>query len=352
MSEDNLKAPRIAVSAARPPFFAGVDLGGTNIKLGILDCDGHTVAARSFSTLGELGPESAMQRSAQQLQAACHDIQLNLNQIIGVGLATPGTMDIPAGLILAPPNLPENWRHFPIRESLAAATGKKVIYANDANAAAFGEYWIGSGKAFASIVFLTLGTGMGAGIIIDGGFPLDGNHSHGGECGHIIIDSAPDARQCGCGQRGHMEAYCSATALVKQAEIQLAAGKQSALSSLANNNEEITALAIAEAADRGDSLALELIFELATHLGRGMVTIAHTVDPAAMILGGAMNFGGPNSELGNQFLAHVSDTFRQLAFPVLAEKIKIRFSELGSDAGYVGAAGMARRDYFRANGEG
>ncbi len=339
-----LAAPRVERAAAKAPLFAGVDLGGTNIKMGIVDSNGLTVAAHKFRTEGELGPVAAMQRTADQLTWLCEQTQIPSQEIVRVGLATPGTMDIPAGMILEPPNLPANWRNFAIRDCLAQAVGKKVSYENDANAAALGEFWVGTGEEYNSIVLLTLGTGVGAGIIIDG-VPLDGAHSHGGECGHIIVDSSTDARPCGCGQRGHLEAYCSATALVKRASEELAAGRTSTLASLPSDGQ-LSARKLAEAAGDGDELALELITELATHLGRGLVTIAHTVDPAAIILGGAMNFGGPHTNQGIRFLAQATQTFQQLAFPVLARRINIAFAQLGGDAGFVGAAGTARRDYL------
>ena len=140
---------------------------------------------------------------------------------------TPGTMDIPRGMFLQPHNLP-HWHYFPIRDCVAEAFGLPTAFANDANAAAYGEFWVGSGQKYHSIVMLTLGTGVGGGIII-GDLSVDGENSHGSECGHIIIDSSPTARMCGCGQPGHLEAYCSATALVKRTQELLANGRASSL---------------------------------------------------------------------------------------------------------------------------
>ena len=119
-------------------------------------------------------------------------------------------------MFLQPHNLP-HWHYFPIRDCVAEAFGLPTTFANDANAAAYGEFWVGSGQKFHSIVMLTLGTGVGGGIII-GDLSVDGENSHGSECGHIIIDNSPAARMCGCGQPGHLEAYCSATALVKRTQ--------------------------------------------------------------------------------------------------------------------------------------
>ena len=147
-------------------------------------------------------------------QAACEAAEqagMALTDAAHVGLVTPGTMDIASGMLLEPPNLP-GWSYFPIRDRVSHHTGLPVAYANDANAAAYGEFWIGSGAAYSSMVLLTLGTGVGGGIITNGQL-LDGANSHGGEIGHMIIEAGRDARLCACGGRGHLEAYCSATGL-------------------------------------------------------------------------------------------------------------------------------------------
>ena len=138
-----------------------------------------------------------------------------LDEVVAVGLATPGTMDIARGMLLQPHNLP-HWWDFGIQDCLRQVCQKPVSFANDANAAAFGEYWVGSGTEHHSIVLFTLGTGVGGGIII-GDFSLDGENSHGGELGHVIIDCNDTARMCGCGQRGHLEAYANARGVVQRA---------------------------------------------------------------------------------------------------------------------------------------
>src|SRR5213076_556602 len=208
-------------------------------------------------------------------------------------------------------------------------------------AAAYGEFWVGSGEKFHSIVMLTLGTGVGGGIII-GDLSIDGENSHGSECGHIIIDSSPTARLCGCGQSGHLEAYCSATALVERTHELIAQGQATSLSQRISETSQLTALMIAEEADRGDSLAYDTIMELATWLGLGIVTLMHTIDPGAVILGGAMNFGGHDDPVGRRFLEQVRSIVRKRAFPIPAQRTTIDFATLGGDAGFIGAAGIAR----------
>jgi len=331
----------ITPETAQTPLFAGVDVGGTNIKIGLVDDKGRTLAFQSIETMEELGPADAVRRIKATLHEMLFHVSLTMDDVKAIGLGTPGTMDIPRGMILAPPNLP-HWRDFPVRDQLSEVTSRPVAFVNDANAAAFGEFWVGSGRDFRTMIMLTLGTGVGGGIILDGR-SIEGEHSFGSECGHIIIDHNEDARCCVWGGgRGQLEAYCSASAVVRRTEEALEAGRKSALTKRINAGEELTSLMIAEKAASGDQLSLDIVLETAMYLGVGIVTLVHTVDPGAVILGGAMDFGGQNSELGQKFLARVREEFQRRAFDVVADHTVIDFAQLGSDAGYIGAAGVAR----------
>jgi glucokinase len=333
------------VASAQRPLFLGFDVGGTNIKLGLVDDVGRPVVNTKIVTEEERGPRDAVKRARVAVDQMLAGIGLSVGDLAAVGLCVPGTMDIPRGIFLQPHNLP-HWHYFPIRDCVAEAFGKPVAFANDANAAAYGEFWVGSGTQYRSIVMLTLGTGVGGGIII-GDLSIDGENSHGSECGHIIVDSSPGARMCGCGKAGHLEAYCSATALVERTHELIAQGKTTSLSLRISETSPLTALMIAEEADRGDSLAYQVIMELGTWLGIGIVTLMHVIDPGAVILGGAMNFGGRDDAVGGRFLEHVRDVVRQRAFPIPAQRTVIDFAALGSDAGYIGAAGIARLAHQR-----
>jgi len=335
----------IPLSDAREPFYVGVDLGGTNIKLGVVDDAGQSLAWRSIPTDPERGPEDGARRMGEAVRAIVAEAKLTPEQIVRVGLGSPGTMDIPAGLLIQPHNLP-GWFNFPIRERVAHHCGLPVTFSNDANAAAYGEFWVGSGRDFHSMVLFTLGTGVGCGIII-GDLLIDGENSHGGECGHIIIDYNDTARRCACGQLGHLEAYASANAVIGRTEELLAAGQASSLRNRMEAGQELTPLLVAEEAERGDELALRIVLKTARYVGIGAVTLMHTIDPNGVVLGGAMTFGGHESPLGRQFLEEVRQTVRQRAFPILAERIVIDFATLGADAGYIGAAGAARLEQRR-----
>jgi len=335
-----------APSTITHPLFLGVDVGGTNLKLGVVDDLGHVLGSTKIPTHEERGPADAMQRIRVAADELLPRLGLSLDQIAALGMGCPGTMDIPRGLMLEPHNLP-HWYNAPVRDLLSQAfAGKQVAFANDANAAAFGESWVGSGRQFHSIIMLTLGTGVGGGIII-GDLSVDGENSAGSECGHIIIDNTPQARMCGCGHKGHLEAYCSATALVKRTLELLHAGRTSSLASRISNDCPLTALMIDEEAEAGDPLANEVIAELAHWLGLGIVSLMHCVDPGAVILGGAMNFGGAERPVGQRFLEDVRQVVRENAFPVLAKKTVIEYASLGSDAGFIGAAGIARAELQR-----
>ena len=202
-------------SPPRPPsHYLGIDLGGTNIKSGVVDDDGRVLSNVSVPTQAELGAEAGLDHLVEAGRHAVEASGIPWDLIAGVGLGSPGTMDIPAGMLLEPPNLP-GWENLPIRDLLAQRLGKPTVFQNDANAAAFGESWTGAGKGAHSLVMFTLGTGIGGGIVLDG-MIHEGRHSHGAECGHIIIEM-DGGRVCSCGQVGHLEAYASATALVKRA---------------------------------------------------------------------------------------------------------------------------------------
>jgi glucokinase len=333
--------PLTPLEKARPPYFIGIDVGGTNTKIGIVDDDGATLAYLSIPTTEEEGPQGLIDRAGEAIRHKLSELAIAAGDLAAAGVGTPGPMDIPNGMILDPTNLP-HWRHFPVRDALSRALDLPVAFTNDANAAAFGEYWVGSGRAYSSMIMLTLGTGVGGGIIVEGR-AIEGINSFGAECGHIIVDSRPDARLCVWGGgRGELEAYASASAVAQRAQEFLDAGRDSSLAKRTEKGEELTTLMLSQEAERGDQLSLEVILESGTYLGIGVVTLVHTIDPGAVILGGAMNFGGRDSSVGRQFLRRVEEEFQSRAFEVVAKNTLIDFASLGGDAGYIGAAGIGR----------
>jgi len=338
----------ISRDEARAPFFAGIDLGGTNIKVGVVDDLGRPLSWLSVPTECEKGPEDAARRMGDAVREAARQAGLSDGELARVGLGSPGTMDLAAGMLIEPVNLKgprgDEWNDFPIRDRVSHYCGLPVAFANDAGAAAYGEFWVGSGRDFHSMVLFTLGTGIGCGIII-GDHSHDGENSHGAECGHIVIDLSDDARVCGCGQPGHLEAYASATAVIKRTREALDAGRESSLNERLAAGAELSPKLLAEEAERGDELSLTLIMDTARYMGVGVVNLMHTIDPNGVLLGGAMTFGGHDTELGRRFLARVKEEVRRRAFALLAERTIIDYASLGGDAGYIGAAGIARVEH-------
>ncbi len=271
------------------------------------------------------------------------DVGILGSEVVRAGIATPGPLDISAGMILRPGNIPA-WWDFPIRYRFSHHLNVPVTIANDANAASYGEFWRGTGEKFQSIVLLTLGTGVGGGIII-GDTLIEGEHSCGGECRHIIVDSSPGARKDSLGNCGSLEGCANAAAVVDRANAALDAGQTSSLRNRRDAGEPITPIVVAEEAERGDKVAREVIMETAHYLAIGIVTFIHTIDPDAVVLGGAMTFGGPSSAAGREFIERIRDEVRPRILEPLRDKVQIEFASLGGDAGYIGAAGLARLEY-------
>lgn len=334
---------KISVADAQKPFFIGIDVGGTNIKIGVVDNEGATIAYDSIATQQEQGPDVAAQRMGIAVRRMTSEAKIDYADIVRGGLATPGPMDIPAGMLLEPGNLP-HWHNCPIRGLVSDSCDVPVTYANDANAAAYGEYWRGAGQAYRSMVMFTLGTGIGGGIIAEENL-IEGIHSCGGELGHIIIDSREEAPLNTLGIRGTLEGYCGAYAVIRRVEEALAEGRASTLRDCLEQDGELTPLLLAEQAEAGDALAEEIIMRTARYMALGIVTAVHAIDPESVVLGGAMTFGGAGSPLGERFLGRIREEAVQRMIASLRDKVTIDFATLGGDAGYIGAAGLARREY-------
>jgi glucokinase len=318
----------------KAPLYIGLDVGGTTMKAGVVDDDGHPLSSVSLPTEPARGQSLGLERMCSTIRLAAEQAGLGMEQIAAVGVATPGTMDIPAGIILDPPNL-HPWQNVPVRQYIHDQFNIPTAFQNDANAAAFGEYWVGAGKEAHSMVLFTLGTGVGGGIVI-GDLVIEGEHSHGAELGHMKIEMTKP-RQCGCGRFGCLEAYASATSVVKRAREALARDRgRSTLHTIQREQGDLTSRDIFDAAAT-DALAEKIVEETAFYLAVGAMNLMHTIDPNVVVFGGGMIAAGDN------FLERIRRHVRELAFPVPAAKTQIRYSQLGTDAGFIGAAGCARQ---------
>jgi glucokinase len=318
-----------------PALFVGLDVGGSSMKAGVVTDAGEPLSAVSLPTEAFRGQAFGLERMCETIRLAVAKANLSPDRITAIGVATPGTMDLRAGLILDPPNL-HPWQNVPVRQHVQEAFQIPTAFQNDANAAALGEYWTGAGKEAHSMVLYTLGTGVGGGIII-GDLVLEGEHSHGAELGHMKIEIT-NPRQCGCGRWGCLEAYASATAVVKRAREALdQAGGESSLAACGDSDTELSAKMIFDAAAAGDPLARKIVAETAFYLAVGATNLMHTIDPDMVVFGGGM------TAAGEPFLEQIRQHVRKLAFPVPAQKTQIVYARLGSDAGFIGAAASARQ---------
>ncbi|MEM6366019.1 MAG: ROK family protein, partial [Planctomycetota bacterium] len=199
-------------SSSIPPYYWGIDVGGTSIKCGLVDAVGKTIFYSPIPTQESDGPSAAVARIAAVVKDAEQE-QGVVGRVPRIGVGAPGPIDLPTGRLISPPQLP-SWWQFDLVTALADATDRPIAFLNDANAAAYGEFWLGSGQEDSSMILLTLGTGVGGGIIVDDQL-INGANSCGSECGHIVVDTSPDAQICGWGGgQGHLEAYASATGVV------------------------------------------------------------------------------------------------------------------------------------------
>ena len=322
---------------AEGQMYVGLDVGGTTMKAAVVDDHG---APRSkpvvMDTNPERGQEAGLETMCETICRAVNAAGLTMEQVAAIGVATPGLMDIKAGLILDPPNL-KPWKNVPVRDHIYGVFHKPTVYQNDANAAAYGEYWVGSGQQAKSMVLFTLGTGVGGGIIIDDVI-LSGEHSHGGELGHMRIELPDRGRICGCGARGCLEAYASATNVVRRAREEMAAyrGATKLSDYYTANDDVLTAKVVFDLARAGDELAAKVIDDTAYYLALGATALTAVVDPEMVV------FGGGVVAAGEWFRAKIDAQVKRFGLPFPTKSLKIAFASLGSDAGFIGAAGWAR----------
>jgi glucokinase len=320
---------------SKPPIYVGLDVGGTSMKAGVVDDAGQPLSAVNRLTEAHRGQEHGLAVMCESIRQAVAEARLTMRDVTAIGVATPGLMDIPAGIILDPPNL-KPWHNVPVRQHIHDVFQLPTAFQNDANAAAYGEFWVGAGRDVRSLVMFTLGTGIGGGIILDD-HVLEGEHSHGGELGHIKIEMT-NPRLCGCGRRGCLEAYASATAVVHRTHEALAKDVgRSSLQAIVKQGGELTARDVFDAASTGDELASKIVEDTAFYMAVGAMNLMHTIDPDMVVFGGGM------TAAGDSFLERIRHHVRELAFPVPAARTQIRFAQLGSDAGFIGAAACARQ---------
>ena len=300
----------------------GVDIGGTTVKLGLFTTDGEIVDKWEIKTRTENQGEAVLPDIAEALKEKLEEKKIDRDEVEGIGVGVPAPVNT-EGVVQNTANL--GWGYKEVKREMEELSGMRAEIGNDANVAALGEMWLGAGKGRKNIVMVTLGTGVGGGIIIDGK-PLVGAHGAGGEIGHLCVNYE-ETDHCGCGNTGCLEQYASATGITRLANIRLA--KDDAKSVL--REQEVSAKTVFDAVKAGDAVAKEIAEEFGKYLGHAMANLAAVVDPSAIVIGGGV------SKAGEVLIEYVEKNFKERAF--FANKdTEFVLATLGNDAGICGAA--------------
>ena len=309
-----------------------IDLGGTKVLTAIISNQGQVMAKERCLTLADEGPEAVINRILSAIDHLLSQRKINLSQLDSISIAAAGAMDFEKGLITLSPHLPR-WHDVPLRDIVKEKYKVNTFLINEASAAALGEHYFGAGRGINNLILLTVGTGIGGGIIINGKL-YSGASGSAGEIGHMTIDD--NGPRCSCGNTGCLETLVSGTAVTKEAIKRIRQGERSSIAEIVGGKvENITAEKVSLAAQDGDSLALEVILKAATYLGVGLVNLVNIFNPEMIIIGGGM------AKMGDLLLNPARQVVRERAFQLPAQAVRIVSAQLGDDAGVLGAAVFA-----------
>src|SRR3954471_1056180 len=317
----------------RQQYIIGVDLGGTNIVVGAMSADGkHHFAMRSIPTSVDSGAEGVADRIVGLIEGVILDTIAQTNahrsDVIGVGIGAPGPLDRERGLVIVAPNL--GWRNFPLRDRIGQRLGLPATLDNYANCATVGEWWQGAARGGTNVIGMTIGTGIGGGLIIDGKL-FHGSSDVAGEIGHTTIDL--NGRHCKCGNYGCLEAYASGPAIaVRAREVLVREETASLLPSLVDGNlDAITAATVYQAAQQGDAVASEIVRDTARYLGVGIANLLNVINADVVVVAGGV------TKAGDALFTPLRAEVRRRAFRPAVEATRIVPGELPGTAGVIGA---------------
>lgn len=308
-------------------LIAGIDIGGTKIAVAIASADGQVIAQTSFPTDLDGDPSDSINQALDTLIGLAGEHQ---GQLAAIGIGCAGPLDFDFGNLLSPPNMPRSWQNFPLRSFVESKLKLPVALDNDANAAALGENLYGAGRGYSDLVYLTISTGIGVGIIA-------GNRlvHRLGEGGHVTVQ--PGGALCGCGARGCMETLCSGTAIARRAQEQLRSGRGSKMRDMVSDVKQVTAKTVEDAARSGDDLAVEVWQETVDLLAIGIGSIVTLLAPQAVILGGGVAAGA------GEFLLRPLRQALKKHVHIIVQEVAVLPAGLGSESGIHGALVLAAR---------
>ncbi len=312
------------------PFIIVVDLGGTSFRVALADSTATFLNRNAEPTQASDGPQIGIQRIIETIQSTASTV--GMENVKGIAVGTAGPIDPNNGIILTPPSLP-SWHNTPLKQHLEKAFHIPIWVESDADMAAVGEHRFGAGQGFDRLVYFTVSTGIGGGIIFDGQL-LRGSRISAAEIGHIIVD--PRGPRCNCGGKGHVEAMASGTAIARMAKERISQRNTSSLVELCQNDlSPLTAEMVVEAAHNGDTIANEVMREAGTSLGIAVASLIHTLDPDIVIIGGGV------SNAGELILKPVRESVAEHAMTDFKDRTRIVQSQLGDDSGLYGAIAFA-----------
>lgn len=309
-------------------YVLGADVGGTKLATVLSTRDGEILHKVRLPTEAARGPEFGVARLISMIRQNLAETGVPAEQIAGIGVACGSPMDAQRGIILGPPNL-QSWNPVPIKEKLETAFGIYTQLENDANAGALAEWLFGAGKGKQHVVYMTMGTGIGGGLILDGRL-YRGANGNAGEVGHMrVVDEGGPL--CGCGKRGCLEAFCSGPSIARRTREALSKASGARIAALAGDIERVTAEHLFAAAREGDALALRLVDETAHYMGVGLANIIQAINPQVIVLGTIA------TEQGDFFLDRVRRVVRAETWPQMSSAVEILPSPLGDRVGDYGA---------------
>lgn len=327
-----------------PAFMLGIDLGGTKILAAVVDHEGRIIGTAKRKTRSERGVDEVIERIARTARDAVADAHLELTQIRAVGIGAPGVADYSAGVVEFAPNLTD-WVNVALGPRLQNLLDIPVFVENDVNAGTYGEATVGAARGYRSVVGIFPGTGIGGGIILNGGL-LRGAHNAGGEVGHMVV--MIDGPQCGCGRRGCIEALASRTAIERDILGEIRGERESIITSMVDFDaeEKITSGVLKAALDAKDPLVHDILGRAAYHLGVFTAGLINALDPECVVYGGGL------IEACGDFLLPIirSTTYRFLIRPVEPEQLPVVEAALGDNAVLLGAAMLARASLMEVPG--
>lgn len=308
--------------------FIGVDIGGTNVKIAIVDTNGHIVYSNSVPTRAEMGYQYTINNIKSTITLSMKETGIPKENIGGIGVGLPGQIDSVNGIVRLLPNIP-GWVDVPLAKILQDEFGLPTKLDNDVRVATLGEYKFGAGKGYKNLICITVGTGIGSGIMVNGQL-VRGASLSAGEIGHMtLVDEGGEI--CGCGNTGCLEALASGPAIVKMAYEYIMGGKSCKFKEMSVNSS-ITSQIVAEAAEMGDAVAKTIFYRIGRWIGIAMANLVNILNPEVIIVGGGV------AQAGDILLDPIREQIKRRALKISADTVKVVPAELGESAGVVGAS--------------